>query len=123
MTFNIRGDFDHAKPTVSPEAWIAVSGEHRRDLVTALVQQHDPDILGVQEAFENQIVDLRNVLLGHAHYGVGRDDGEKAGEQSAIFYRTERFAPIEQGSFWLSESPDAAGSVFPARQRYGSRPG
>jgi endonuclease/exonuclease/phosphatase family metal-dependent hydrolase len=112
MTYNIRGDFDEGKVTDSPEAWRARSGNHRRDLVTQLIQRESPDLLGVQEAYHNQVVDLEHALPGFAQYGVGREDGRDRGEHCTIFYCTNRFTPREQGTFWLSEEPDTTGSKF-----------
>ena len=42
--------------------------------------------------------------------GVGRTDGKESGEYSAILYRKARFRVAECGTFWLSETPDKAGS-------------
>ncbi len=113
MSFNIRADFDFGTPTNSSEAWIALSGNHRRNLVTTLVNQQSPDILGVQEAFRNQVVDLQSAMPGYSFYGIGRNDGVNFGEHSAIYYRSDRFARVNQGTFWLSNSPGTVGSVFP----------
>jgi endonuclease/exonuclease/phosphatase family metal-dependent hydrolase len=70
-------------------------------------------LFGVQEAFQHQLVDLNAVLSGYEFSGVGRDDGKKAGEHSAVFYRADRFHRVRSGSFWLSNSPDESGSIFP----------
>jgi endonuclease/exonuclease/phosphatase family metal-dependent hydrolase len=113
MSFNIRGDFDLGKATDKREAWNALSGDHRRDLVLTVIKAYDPDILGVQEAYLNQLDDLQTALPGYGHYGVGRDDGQAAGEQSAIFYRSKRFDRVREGSFWLSDTPSVAGSKHP----------
>ena len=58
----------------------------------------------------NQLGDLKRLLPGYAAVGVGREDGAEAGEFSAVFYRRDRFTPLESGTFWLSETPDVAGS-------------
>jgi endonuclease/exonuclease/phosphatase family metal-dependent hydrolase len=36
---------------------------------------------------------------------VGREDGKREGEFSAVFFRRERFRKLEGGTFWLSETP------------------
>jgi endonuclease/exonuclease/phosphatase family metal-dependent hydrolase len=113
MSFNIRGDFDLEQATDSPEAWNSTTNRHRRDLVAATIRELDPDILGVQEAFRHQIADLLSALPGHKFSGVGRDDGQQAGEYSAILYQADRFRLVEEGNFWLSDSPDTAGSKHP----------
>ncbi len=37
--------------------------------------------------------------------GVGRDDGKREGEFSAVFYSNKRFNKLDGGTFWLSETP------------------
>ena len=41
---------------------------------------------------------------------VGRDNGKRLGEFSPVFYRKDRFTLVDQGNFWLSETPG-----FPSR--------
>ncbi|TWT46454.1 endonuclease/exonuclease/phosphatase family protein [Botrimarina hoheduenensis] len=110
VTFNLRGDFVEGRVTDQPHAWLATDGGHRRDRTVGLVQQLAPDLLGVQEAYANQLVDLRAALPAYADYGVGRDGpptaDRSAGEHCSIFYRKERFTALDQGTFWLSATPD-----------------
>jgi endonuclease/exonuclease/phosphatase family metal-dependent hydrolase len=113
MSFNIRGDFDLEKATNSSEAWNSLSNVHRRDLVAKTIAEYGPDVLGVQEAFQHQLADLQQVLLDYQFYGVGRDDGKQSGEQCAIYYRTDRFRLLDHGTFWLSETPEEAGTRYP----------
>ncbi len=113
MTFNIRWGNSPEKPSEQQDAWIATSGLHRRDLALQVVSERDPDILCLQEALKHQIADLHAALPGHAFYGVGRDDGAEQGEYSGIFYRRDRFAEREVGTFWLNKNPDQPGTKFP----------
>ena len=83
---------------------------NRRDLLMRTIRAFDPDLLGAQEALAFQCDELRGELSGHAFIGVGRDDGKLKGEFSPIFYRADRFERIDSGQFWLSETPDVAGS-------------
>lgn len=112
MTFNVRGDFDGGVATDKPNGWLAMSGEHRRDQVLRLVEQANPDLLGVQEAYANQVREVDAALPGHDVYAVGRDDGRSAGEHCAVYYRRSRFERLAAGTFWLSETPDEP-STFP----------
>jgi endonuclease/exonuclease/phosphatase family metal-dependent hydrolase len=86
----------------------------RRDAVRALIRYHQIDLLGTQEGFIDQIEDLM-LMPGFAYVGVGRDDGKRAGEHSAILYRTERFDLRDKGDFWLSQTPDVPGKGWDAR--------
>ncbi|TWT96810.1 Endonuclease/Exonuclease/phosphatase family protein [Botrimarina colliarenosi] len=112
MSFNVRGDFDGGVATDKPTGWLRKDGAHRRELTLRLVREADPDLLGVQEAYRNQVRELDAALPGHGFVGVGRDDGVEAGEHSAIYYRRDRFERVADGTFWLSETPDEP-STFP----------
>ncbi len=68
-----------------------------------------PDIFGTQEVLHTQLIDLLAHLDGYDYIGVGRDDGKTGGEYAAIFYKTDRLRLLDQGNFWLSETPDRPG--------------
>jgi len=78
---------------------------NRKDNVKALVKFYDADILCVQEALPEQFDDL----LANSDFdvvGVGRDDGKRKGEFSAIYFNKNRFVKKDGGTFWLSTTPD-----------------
>ncbi len=112
MSFNLRGDFDGGVATDKPTGWLRRDGNHRRELALRLAREADPDLLGVQEAYRNQVEELEAALPGHAFVGVGRDDGAEAGEHSCLYYRTDRFELVDSGTFWLSKTPDKP-STYP----------
>lgn len=112
MTFNLRGDFDEGVPTDKPTAWLSTTGTNRRDISLELIREADPDLLGVQEAYQNQVAEIDAALASHDVYTVGRDDGREAGEHCAIYYRRERFEPVDEGTFWLSNDPEKP-STYP----------
>lgn len=101
MTFNIRLDLAGD----SLNAW-----PYRKDKVVSQILFHDAAIAGVQEALPGQMDDLNAALKGYAYVGVGREDGKRKGEFSAIFFNTERLTVSKSGTFWLSQTPDVAGS-------------
>ena len=87
---------------------------NRRPLVASMLTYHQPDILGVQEAFRRQ---LDEIIADHPEYtwfGVCRNDGstqpDPDGEFSAILYRRDRFEKLDGSTFWLSPAPEVAGS-------------
>lgn len=112
MSFNLRGDFDGGVATDKPTGWLRKDGDHRRELVLRLASEANADLLGVQEAYRNQVNELDTALPGHALVGVGRDDGAEAGEHSCLYYRTDRFELVDAGTFWLSKTPDKP-STYP----------
>lgn len=58
----------------------------------------------------NQFDDLQALLPGYRAVGVGREDGARAGEFNAVFFRSDRFELLDSGVFWLSENPETPGS-------------
>jgi endonuclease/exonuclease/phosphatase family metal-dependent hydrolase len=97
ITYNIRlntpGDGDHAWP-------------HRKQDVAALFRFHRASVFCVQEALPGQIDYLEEEFPGFYYEGVGRDDGKREGEFSAVFYDHSRFRRLDGGTFWLSENPE-----------------
>ncbi len=102
MTFNIRYD----NPRDGVNAW-----PNRRAFVAEVIRKHDPDLLGLQEVLIKQRDQLLADLPGYESIGVGRDDGDRKGEFSPIFFRKARFTVVDKGWFWLSETPDRPGSL------------
>jgi endonuclease/exonuclease/phosphatase family metal-dependent hydrolase len=99
VTYNIWYD----NPSKINQSW-----SDRKQGVIETLMKINPDIFCVQEALDHQVHDL--VISSFNFFGVGRDDGEKEGEYSAIFYDTIRFELTDGGNFWLSEFPNSAGS-------------
>ena len=96
ITYNIR--LNVASDGVN--AW-----PNRKDNVKALVKFHDADILCVQEALPEQF----DALLEGSNFdvvGVGREDGKRKGEFSAVYFDKDRFTKKDGGTFWLSQTPD-----------------
>lgn len=78
---------------------------NRKENVKALVQFYDTDILCIQEALPEQFDDIL-VNTNFDVVGVGRDDGLRKGEFSAIYFNKTRFLQIDGGTFWLSTTPN-----------------
>jgi endonuclease/exonuclease/phosphatase family metal-dependent hydrolase len=97
ISFNIR----YNTPNDGENAW-----PNRIEMVTDLLRFHDADIFGLQEALYGQILDVENNLPEYEWFGVGRDDGKKAGEFSPVFYNKLKFKLLKHGTFWLSETPE-----------------
>jgi endonuclease/exonuclease/phosphatase family metal-dependent hydrolase len=101
MTYNIR--LDHVSDGVNQ--W-----PNRKQKVFDLIIKYNPDIFGVQEALPNQMEDLAQNLPEYSYIGVGRDDGKSNGEFSALFFKNAKYKPVDQNTFWLSETPEIPGS-------------
>lgn len=90
----------------------------RRFKAQQVIEDFAPDILGTQELLYFQLADLAGEtdgvgLTAYDYYGVGRNDGASDGEFAAIFYRADRFTRLDQGTFWLSNTPEMVGSQYP----------
>jgi len=68
-----------------------------------------PDLIGTQEGLYPQLKDLAADLPDYAWIGQGREGGSHS-EFMAVFYRRDRFEPLEYDHFWLSDTPDVVGS-------------
>ncbi len=105
-TYNIR--FDNAGD--SGNLW-----KDRAPYLCALIAYHDFDLFGTQEGMEHQLAFMESSLPQYARFGAGRDDGKKAGEHSAIFYKKDLFELLRSGNFWLSATPDTPSMGWDAR--------
>ena len=82
--------------------------DKRKDIVVAIINNEQPDIVGTQEAVNYQ----RDYLISkiadnYAWFGSGRD-GDDSGEGSWIFWKADKFAidSASSGNFWLSDTPE-----------------
>lgn len=101
MSFNVR--------TVTgkdgPDRW-----EMRRDLFADTIRQVDPDVIGTQELAKVQGDDTVARLPAYTWFGRDRYGGHDD-EHMGIFYKKDRLKIVEQGDFWLSDTPDKVGSI------------
>ena len=80
--------------------------EPRMSHVIEMIEKHDPDVLGVQEApytwktyLKEHLGDVYDIV------GEGRDGGS-LGEHNLILYRKDMFNLVESGTYWLSATPE-----------------
>ena len=107
-TYNLR--YKNSSDTDAGNGW-----NTRRTYLINLVNFQQPDLLGVQEALPAQMTDMRNGLTEYGSIGVGRNDGANSGEYSAIFYRKETMVLLDNGDFWLSDTPYKPSKGFPSK--------
>ena len=85
----------------------------RIDLVIKMVEMYKPSSVGFQEATDAWVETLASRLGDeYAYVSCGRDSNKK-GEATPIFYLRSRYALIESGTKWMSETPDVPGSKVP----------
>ncbi len=90
--------------------WCGGVTPERTARVIAAIKDADPDILGVQEATPLWMNLLREALPAYIDIGIGREGGDK-GEYSAIFVKRDRFDVLEEGTKWLTATPDVFSAV------------
>lgn len=101
ITFNVRVGLDEAE---------SLRWRNRRQLVVDLLARHAPDVIGLQEDLSFQADDVAEGLPGYGAVGRGSLGG-RYGELVSVLYRKERLRLVDWGAFWLSETPERAGSM------------
>ena len=96
---------------------------NRRSAYYAMLNTMQPDIVGLQEAEREQVLDIKNNCSGYSHVGYGRESGKDItasesffqdhGESTTILYKTDKFTKHSDGWFCHSETPNRADTYFP----------
>ncbi|KAJ6673395.1 DNASE I-LIKE SUPERFAMILY PROTEIN [Salix viminalis] len=103
MTFNLHDD----QAEDSPNSW-----EKRKDLCISVITSYSPTILCTQQGVKTQLDYLQQCLPGYSQLGVSRRGSQDSlDEHCTIFYDKEKVELLEDGTFWLSESPSVPGSI------------
>jgi endonuclease/exonuclease/phosphatase family metal-dependent hydrolase len=101
MSFNVR----YPAKSDGANLW-----ELRRDLLVATIKEKSPEIFGTQELFYEQGQYIVEKAPEYAWFGVSRR-GDKTDEHMGVFYKPETLRLLQSGNFWLSETPETAGSM------------
>lgn len=97
ISYNIR----YANTSDGDNAW-----DIRKPATKEMIEREQPDVFGLQEALIGQLQYIDSNFPQYSRVGVGRDDGKEDGEFMAVYYRNDKFKLLENGNFWLSETPD-----------------
>jgi len=86
--------------------------DKRKSLAISRIHAFQPDLLGMQECRDDSQADFVKASLPDYHfYGMRREGrGDTALEMAPVLFRKDSFQIIDQGCFWLSETPQIAGS-------------
>ncbi|MCL2508992.1 MAG: endonuclease/exonuclease/phosphatase family protein [Oscillospiraceae bacterium] len=79
---------------------------NRLELVLGQIKKAAPDTFGTQETHSGWMDFLCANLPEYGFAGVGREDGARDGEFAPVFYRRDKYAVLDSGTFWLSETPE-----------------
>ena len=83
--------------------------ERRVDQVAAMFRATGAVVVGTQEGYHAMLQDLAARLPEFRWTGLGRS-GNLEDEFCAVFHRPDAVSPVASGHFWLSETPEVAGS-------------
>lgn len=98
MTYNIRC---HAIDDLGKKSWF-----YRANYVVDTIEKAQPTIIGFQEVTCWQYQYLCKTLKDFDSIITYRDNIPLYAEGCPVFYRTDLYTLVDQGSFWLSETPD-----------------
>ncbi|MGK6319748.1 endonuclease/exonuclease/phosphatase family protein [Sphingomonas sp. DT-204] len=101
MSFNVR----YGTADDGPNDWA-----HRRDILVETIRAEHPDVIGTQELLKDQADYIVAKLPDYTWFGIDRRGGH-GDEHMGVFYRRDRLKLIEQGNFWLSDTPSVPGSI------------
>jgi endonuclease/exonuclease/phosphatase family metal-dependent hydrolase len=101
MSFNVR----YAAAPDGENAW-----PKRTELFFDTIAAFAPDLIGFQEVLAVQHDALTARMPEYGFTGVARIDGQRQGEWACLAYRKARFTAVDSGNFWLSATPEVAGS-------------
>lgn len=80
---------------------------YRKEELIKVIKDQTPDIIGMQEVLYNQLNDVKPSFDDdYIAFGVGGDDGDTNGCFNELFVSRKRFDIIDNGYFWLSDTPD-----------------
>ncbi len=82
----------------------------RKPYVFDMIRRHKMDVCGIEEITKNQSPDFMSELTEYEYIGYGRDNGKEnstgaTGEQTGIIYKKDRYVKLDQGRFFLSNTP------------------
>jgi len=101
MTCNIRCPWTDD----GPNNW-----DHRKGLCCDVIASREADVVCLQEAFREQLLDVLAAMDAYDWFGIcDRPDGPHP--LNAILYRREAFERISAGGYWLSQTPHVPGSL------------
>lgn len=103
--FNVRNN-GNSMDAAAGNGW-----DRRCPVVCGIIDYEHFDIFGSQEVLHDQLEDMLEMLPDYGYVGVGREDGKTKGEYAPIFYRKDAVSCLDNGTFWLSETPDVVASV------------
>ena len=91
-----------------------ISIEERHEGLRNIIKSQNPDIIGFQEADKTWESYLKSDYseYNYVWYWRGIGNQSKENEATPIFYKKDKFNLLDQGRFWLSDTPDQPSYCF-----------
>lgn len=105
VTFNVRQPWDYPEDGVN-------SFIHRAGMILTKIDNEKPDVLCFQEVKPEEKYFFEKYLVDYVVYAQGRN-ADLGGEGLAIACRKGAVEMLSGECFWLSPTPEVAGSRFP----------
>ncbi len=96
---------------VQTENGTQVRADIRMTMLRNLLDEYKPDSIGMQEVTTKWRDMMDSYCFNQSYAGVG-EPRTAGGEACPIYYRSDKFELVDSGTFWLSDTPDVAGSQF-----------
>ncbi|KAM0254276.1 hypothetical protein ACHAQJ_006967 [Trichoderma viride] len=104
VTFNVR--YATSSPVRGEKPWTE-RGPKLLNQLNFITAGHENAFLCLQEVLYDQLQDIQASLgPSWAHIGRGREDGQKKGEFSPVFYRSDVWWLERSQTRWLSDTPE-----------------
>ena len=108
VTFNMRID----SPMDGRNAF-----SKRKERINTFLKERQPDILCCQELTSAMGLEIMPELSDYYFIGCGRE-ADFSGEQCSIAYKSRMFNLVRSDNFWLSDTPEKAGTRYQYQSRH-----
>lgn len=109
--YNIRYYNGTSSDDKGDKAW-----PNRKEKVFEMIHKHSMDICGIEEITVKEAPDFISSMTDYEYIGYGRDNGKEykaggTGEETGIIYRKAKFVKLDQGRFFLSNTPNKPSKI------------
>ncbi len=84
----------------------------RADILRDVIDTYKPDSIGMQEVTLAWKDTFERFVFNDSYAGVGEGRSDSY-EACLLYYRVDKYELVDSGTFWLSDTPDVKGSLFP----------
>lgn len=109
--YNIRYYNGTSSDDKGDKAW-----PNRKEKVFEMIRKHSMDVCGIEEITVKEAPDFISSMTDYEYIGYGRDNGKEykaggSGEETGLIYRKAQFVKLDQGRFFLSNTPNKPSKI------------